>query len=154
MTETTDPDLAEMMEAEHGREIGMARADLLTDIAAAQDAVRRVYRTRARLIELYDVEHAEGASDFDHYLEKAERALRAAKALNPTRLGFSRPYGCQICGHFGGKLIEHDVTDPRMPRIVCVDTRACGSRCAEPEGGVTSTDDQATHPRAGGVTDD
>lgn len=135
MTNTTGPALAAMMEAEHDREIDIARADLLAHIAAAQDAMRKAQRARARLVELYDVEHAEGSHDFGHYLEEAGRALRAAEALNPTRLGYARPQGCQICGHRGGELVDHAVTDPRMPHIVCVDTKACGSRCADSEGG-------------------
>jgi hypothetical protein len=58
--------------------------------------------------------------------------------------------GCQICGHRGGELAEHQVTDPRMPRIVCVDTKACGSRFAGPEGGAhqpMSSSEQGTNRR-------
>lgn len=135
MTKTIDPELVAMMEAEHDREIETGRADLLVNIAAAQDALRKVQRTRARLVELYDVEHAEGGSDFVHYLEEAARGLRVAEALNPTRLGYSRPQGCEICGHRGGRLVEHAVADPRAPRVVCQDTRACGERCADPDVG-------------------
>jgi hypothetical protein len=129
MTKTIDPELAATMEAEHEREIEVIRADLLADIAAAQDALRRVQRSQSRLVDLYDVEHAEGGHDFVHFLEEAGRALRVAEALNPTRLGYSRPQGCEICGHRGGRLVEHAVADPRAPRVVCQDTRACGERC-------------------------
>jgi hypothetical protein len=140
MTTTTGPNLVEAMEEEHGREIVSARASLLANLTAARHALRAVRRAQASLQELYDVEHTEGgqnALDFDHYLDEAERALRVAEALNPTRLGFSRPHGCETCGQLGGELTEHYAADPRAPRVVCVDTEACGRRCTALVGGET-----------------
>ncbi len=72
--------------AEATDQVSEARATLAEALAEAEHAIRRVMKIRDNLAgPLYDIEHAEGNQLFNHYLTEADRAIRTAAQINPTR---------------------------------------------------------------------
>lgn len=72
--------------ADNCDQIAATRTSLNEALRDAEQAIFRITKIREQLAgPLYDVEHAEGGDLFTHHLTTADRAIRTAALVNPTR---------------------------------------------------------------------